>query len=482
MTADRFVHDGRPLASWLLQIVDDSAAERRSANRVIVDRFFMPTELLLLPDANYEQLSEEFNVAVRHAVHQPDFPAIEFVTKLFSLTMALEALRMDEWHARNKEEDAWHDEQRAKLGEKPTTAEVQRYLKRVCVRLRRECEAFNISARRVRRSPGDEAFETVVTFAWIIDALGVELLPAAPLIRHMLNEIHQGYIASKAIGRMGVAAKEFYPDLLSGLERDDLNGEYAEPLGILLRHDKSLVPEIFSLIDSSNAKVRINAVRTLAFCGRETLKQFPEIEAKLREWITRCDKEEWFTYAMAIGEIAITTDSVSLLLEATYSLEEDRVAAAISSLGQIGLEAERIVQRLVELLAVFSEPDTDWSYHGANSRIVDALKGFGAHAHIAIPTLIDRVWMEPEGSYNTKGTLIKRADLDEAVVKFLGSCGEAAKEALPILLAARLEVIKRALEERASEDEDKSEDGPVDEDDFCPDYLIEAIKRIQSDT
>lgn len=284
-TTDRFIHEGRPISSWLLQLVEDSADRRKAANAVIVNQFYMPMDLVIERQMSAEDLAAEFHSAIREAVRQPGFPAADFVQRMFSLSMALESQRMDEWRAESKKDEDWHDEQAAKLGPSPSPADVRRYLKRICVRLRRQCGADE-------EPPGQESLMTGVTIVWIIEALGVELLPAAALIRHMLTETHQSYIASGAIGRMGLAAKEFYPELVAGLRTNDPNGYYSKPLGILLQNDPRLIPEIFRLVDDTNLEVRNNAITALAHCGRTTLRTHPEIEAKLRERMRCCPEGE----------------------------------------------------------------------------------------------------------------------------------------------------------------------------------------------
>lgn len=440
-----------------------------------MDRFYAPQELILTLGTSYEDVTAEFRAAVREVAGEPGFPLVEFSQKLFAISMALENLRMAEWEAKRQEENAWHDAQAEKLGPDPMAAEVKRYVWRTCVRLLRDCKSATLD------TPCQESLETGTTIRWVIDALGGELLPAAPLIRHMLNDTHQSCIASGAICRMGTAAREFLPDLLAGLRRDDPNSDYSRPLGVLLRSIPDLVRVILAKVDDPDPKVRANALNTLGHCGRDTLRDFPEVEARLMSHLASCasaGSEEWYACAHALGELAITDDAVSLLLQATHPPDGTRTAAAIYCLGRIGSRPEWVVPRLIELLDQFSEPDPDWMYHGAHSRIVDALSAFGTHAQTAIQALIARIWDKPESWYDATGALRQRQIPDKSIVEFLGSHGEAAVAAVPELLKARAVLIRQAREEhKNATDADAEEPG---EEDFCPEFLTDAISRIQA--
>jgi len=469
MIPEWYAHEGRPFAEWLLQLVDDASAKRREASRVITDRFYMPQESLLQPGVDTNQLVAEFSDAVSEAVRQPDFPAAEYVRKLFTVSMALEAARMGAWRAKQKDDDKWHEAQHQKLGENPSAAEVQRYFKRAGVRLRRECQNLG--------SAPDEAFETGMAIAYVIGALGEELLPAAELMRHMIHETHQQYLVSSAICRMGRAAIEFYPDLLRGFERDDFNGYFTKPLGHLLRAVPGKVPEILQFVSSDNPKVRVNAINTFAHCGRAGLKSFPEVEATLLARIRECGDYEWFACANALGEVATRSEAVTVMLEATYPATREHAAAAITSLGQMGLEPERVVPRLVTLLEDFKEPDPDWTYNGDNARVVLSLRTFGAHAAPAIPSLLERVWTKPVSYYDADHQIKERPEPDRSVIELLGDLAPASAAALPLLNAMKGELIRRCVEDRVSSEEIGGTE-MFDEESCCPEFLLEAVAKL----
>jgi len=88
---DRFVHQNRPLAEWLLQLVDADADRRRAAADVITNRFFLALDQIPPADFNEAKRSQDlFAAEVRRVVNTPDFPAADFVRRLLSLDLALQ--------------------------------------------------------------------------------------------------------------------------------------------------------------------------------------------------------------------------------------------------------------------------------------------------------------------------------------------------------------------------------------------------------
>ena len=88
---DRFVHQDRPLAEWLLQLVDADAARRREAADVITNRFFLALDQIQPGDLNTANESQDlFAAEVRRVVNAADFPAADFVRRLLSLDLALQ--------------------------------------------------------------------------------------------------------------------------------------------------------------------------------------------------------------------------------------------------------------------------------------------------------------------------------------------------------------------------------------------------------
>jgi len=466
MTTDRFTYEGRHLREWLLQLVVEEPERRRKASKVIMEQLHAPMELLVDKGVPYEVLDKEFKEAVRKVVNDPAFPAAEYVQKLLCLGIVLERVRLEKMDAEFKADDQWHEEQSKTLGERPTQKEFDRYMTRAFLRVMRQ-------HKRSRRAQGDEALETGFGIMRVVDCLGVELLSAAEQIRSMLKSRSLESMASDILCRMGPAAMEFYPDMKAGLNLEQLNDRHSRPLGLLLRYFPEKLPEVFEFTESGDRQVQHNAIKALGYCGREAVRSYPEVEAKA----LRCLNEgtEWHTWAWMLGEVAVTSEAVTALLDATNPEDYNRAATAIDSLGQIGLDAERVVPRLIQLLDEFKELDPDWSYEGEHLRIAEALKKFGAAGKTAIPALIRQAWTEPETHRKHGGDRVTRREPDEAVIKLLGAFGGDAREALPLLLEMKAEVMRRGLEEITEANDGKPPEKPEE---CCPDYVLEAIARI----
>ncbi len=468
MIEEKFSHEGRHLREWMLQLVEEEPERRVSAAAVITNKSFGDVDFAeVTAEWDAERGRAEFQEAIRVILKQDGFPAAEYVQKLFVLEMLLEKQRMSEWKKKNQRDDEIFDEFAKKLGETPSEAELKRYYKRVCIHIRRECQATEDQM--------PEALSTGITIAMVIDALGAELLPAAEQIRVMLKEKYQCHIASGAICRMGAEAIEFYPDLMEGLKQEDLNSYYAKPLGHLLRHYPEKVKGIYQLTSDSSPTVRRNAIQTLTHCGRDTIQQFPEIEKCARERLQAAPEEEWHVWAWLLGKTAVTSPTVTLLLESTQSMNPQHVGTAISCLGEMRVENERVVPRLIELIDEFEEYDSDWEYHGEYGRFIATLENFGDSAKAAIPKLAQHIWSRPLDYYTKDFTLAKRPEPNEDVVKFLARFGHEAREILPALREMKAELIRRRMQEIPEE----GGQAPQNPEDCCPEYLLKAIAKIE---
>jgi hypothetical protein len=402
-------------------------------------------------------------------VNQPSFPAAEFVQN----TMALELALHESWCAKTNEEIAREKEEDKadleKLGEQPTEADRKRYLRRVWIRLLRDCK-------KISEEEPHEIFTTGSALVRVIEALGVELLPAADILREMLLTKHQAYLASNAIGRMGRNGLEFYDDLLAGLKRDDPNFACSRALGAVLKAAPEKIPEVLRLACESRGGEQVAAISAIATCGRAATEAFPEVEVQLRAILNaNPDGVLWYQTVVALGKCGRTSETVNCLLSHLDSDDPGRKGEIMLALGDVALEPGLIVPRLIELLDTFQEYDPDWCYQGGHERVVHALRGFGRHAVSAVPALIRHVWTTPQ-KFRTEGKLVERPAPDEEVIKLLGEFGPFAKEALPALLEVRDEMRKWDSGANVSPEAGA---GAADDEDT---YWDVAIKRIQGDS
>lgn len=423
MSNERFIHEGRHLREWLLQLVEEKPDRRLEASTAINDHLSR-VDLYGQPEWSLEQVNEEFQKAIRETVREPGFPMAGFVEKLVSLKLQL-------------------------------------------------AKQYTNLLKRYKQPTVNEAVLTGIALGSIIDALGEELMPAADKLRAMLNDADERRSASAAICRMGEKAIEFYPDLIEGLKLPDMNGEYPMPLGVLLRYYPERISMIVEMTGDTDNTLRRNAIATLMHCGRETIRRFPEIEVMARERMKASTDEDWLAWARMLGDTAVTAKTVKLFLEETRSSEYWHVGVAIDCLREMGLESERVVARLIELLDEFNEYDTDWAWEGGeHTRIIAALQKHGIASKAAIPRLAQLIWSKP--SENLRGELQPRYP-NEGVIKFLGTFGIEAKAALPGLLDMKEEMEARPI--TTWDDIGNQVSVPVEE--RCPDYVLEAIRRME---
>jgi len=466
-TDNRFIFEERALADWLLQLVDEDAVKRKAAAKVVIDRFFMPTELILEFGKDAGELQLEFSAAVRAAVGQPGFPTMDFVRNVIALAMALQESWCEEVNANSKREKEADAADLAKLGDNPTEAEKRRYARRVWIRCLRDCK-------KIQEEEPHEVMTTGIAITYVIECFGVELLPAADLLREMLFSKHKAYLASDAIARMGRPGLEFYDDLLRGLTSDDGNHYCAKALGALLRDAPERIPEILELACTPSGPGQTSAIYALGHCGKRATESCPDVEVRLRA-ILEANPEGilWYATVGTLGQCARTSKTVDALLARLEAGDAGPKGEIILALGNMGIEAERVVPVLINMLETFEEYDPDWGYYGAHGRVVSALRGFGSAAAPAVPALTRRMWQKPEKQWTSDEKWIERAEPDGEVIKLLGELGTSAHEALTALFQVRDEMRRRNNESNSSVDST-----PDVCDDADSDWNV-AIRRIQ---
>jgi hypothetical protein len=447
-TNDRFIFGNQTLADWLLQLVSEDAAIRKAAARVIVNEFYLPEKLILESGKDAYELQAEFSAAVRASVGRTDFPAADFVRNILALKMALHDSWCEKVKADFKSQDAADDADLAKLGENSTEAEKRRYVRRVWIRCLRDCK-------KIAKDEPHEAMSTGITLTYVIESLGVELLPGADLLREMLSSKGEAHTASDAIARMGRPGLEFYGDLLRGLKSDDGNHYSAKALGALLKTAPEKIPEVLQLTHASSGHEQASAISALGYCGKQATEFCPDVEAWLLAILESNPQSRlWYAVVGALGDCARSSKTVDALLARLDSDDAGQKGEIISALGSMGVEPNRVVPRLIEMLDAYEEYDPDWQYFGEHGRVVCALRGFGSAAASAVPALERHIWQK------------EHSDPDDEVIKFLGELGPVAREALPSLQQVRVEMRQRNAATDAYDDTDTC---------WCI-----AIKRIES--
>jgi hypothetical protein len=437
LRTDRFVFENRPLGDWLLQLLDEDEAKRRTAAKVVTNRFYMPREFLPKKESEVAAFLADFAVAVRKAVNAPGFPAADFVQRLLSLDVRLQEL----WCAKARQDRERENEaeraELAKLGEHPDEAARKRYLRRLSARTLRDFQKINQEGLH-------EVFLTGPALTWIIQALGDELLPAADVLRQMMLSRDKAHVASKAIARMGRSGLAFYGDLLEGIKHNDPNRYCAKALGAILTSVPEKIPEVLQLACEKSSSSRIGAITALGVCGRKATDAYPDVEARLRDMLEENAEESvWYAAVFALGTSAQSDETISSLLRQLEHAAPEKTGAIIVALGDMAKSPERVVPRLTELLDTFEEFDPDSSYHGEHERVTQALAAFGPAAASAVPALIRHIWTRPEQYWTKEHKLAERPEPDASVIKLLGELGPLAAEALPALLEVQRELKRR---------------------------------------
>lgn len=155
--------------------------------------------------------------------------------------------------------------------------------------------------------------------------------------------------------------------------------------------------------------------------------------------------------AAALGRVTSGTDvALDRLLQLSRDDDMWVRGLAITALGDVARQPERVVPRLIEALDDYDEFDPDWTYSSEHERVTEALKAFGHAAAPALSALVARI-------RNAEG------EADREVIEILGRLGPIAREALPLL-------------------EELAREWGYEEDDFADDtdYLAAAIASIRA--
>src|SRR6185436_2167717 len=291
---ERFIHENRPLREWLLQLIDQDAAKRKAAGQVVTNQFFLAIDLSPATPDEAEAFQEEFRKEVRKVVNAPDFPAADYVQQLLALELALHESWTDLNRQQFKREDEQHEVALAKLGENPTEAAKKRYVRRVWIQLLRDC-------REICEGEPHEIMSTGIALNCVIESLGAELLPAADILREMLQTRGKAHLALGAISRMGRDGLVFYDELVAELKSEGSRFYGANALGTLLQNAPEKLPEMLALATDSDAHVRTNAITVLGETGRGGAAAFRQIEAQLRnQLMKRTEASEWSALVYAL--------------------------------------------------------------------------------------------------------------------------------------------------------------------------------------
>jgi hypothetical protein len=467
MSNERFMHEGRHLREWLLQLVEEEPERRNRAAQVIENQFCFPQDLS--GHHSHQKLYQEFSAAAKAVLQEADLPATEFVKKLLTLHIRLETEDRPEPAKRAPEEEAWLQEMLQKAKGMNSDAGYEWLFREV------NKEYPKRFPNHTPQEPSQEQKAGGVV-ANVVRVFDVELLPAAEELRVMLKQ--GGTLALTAYGvisGMGRTGLVFYPELIEGLGWHSLGEDpgftFHAPLGYWLREVPEKIPEIIKFCGSENALVQDNAIRALGYAGREVMRSYPDLEERGLTRLREGDETERRAWAWTLGEIAERPEAVERLLEATMPPDQPHTAEAIEALGKLGQGNQMVVARLIALLPELRKLPKNLRNRSAQRHCATALAKLGDKA--GIPELARMIWTEPVENIDEHEQVVHRPVPDQDVIKALGSFGAEAKEVLPALQLMKEEMLQRARKE-----------GYIDCDmpgyiEGCPDYLAEAISSIE---
>ncbi|MEN9359186.1 MAG: hypothetical protein RL095_721 [Verrucomicrobiota bacterium] len=432
---------GQGMDYWLLRLVSASKEQRLEAGLALQAMAWgLPGltpmgslgELEIVPDIVSQK--QRFEQAVRDALASPNFPRIDFLTKL----MAYRAALSGDWRQR-VDAGGW-------------------FL---------QCQGAEIS------SPSG-GMAHLVFFS-----LREEWMQIPDILEAQLEDKSLRADALKAIERIGEPARRFAPRLLSDLARlkDREDGSRASfgasnALAAIGGDDPATIEALMHFLRSPEVSQQVGAAETFEalgtkVCGREKEictvlhsvrkheagfvgalasvgRHLPYIRAEILD-LAKARPPVWETHSF--GNQEFSSDKVMW-----------QRGVAIAACRYFTAYPEECLPVLAEALESFEEYDPDECYEGPQGRTCSVIADFGPAAAAILPNLLRMLEQVKKGP-----------DFPKALLYCLGAIGPAAASILPQLLAWR--------EERGIEDYmDDIEIVPVD---FSIDAIGWTIQQIR---
>ena len=371
-----FTRRGRPLASWLPELVSDDPATRLAAGEALQAMWSgLPSGHTDLAEidwgphaAVFAGQGDRFRDEIRATLGSRAFPASDFVRKLILFRVALReedrrriARGREEDEAPNIHRDRLLQRLEAAKGEVEGAEAARRYFRWVAANMARTWKRGRKAASESTTPPG---FLSYVVF----EALDVALMADRPGLLAMLSDEGMRRDALGALTRIGPPAVDFAPILFERLDASTRSGysQEALALGSIGRDDPVVIDGLLRRLRSGPSSVRPGAATALGRAG-------PPLAGRV--------------------EVAI-----DLLLGATEGPEIN--FAAIPALASVGRDSEVALRRILEL----AEPrpprfrtDEDSPHYRYDEVLrvrgaaIDSLRHFKRFADRVIPVLVDAI-------------------------------------------------------------------------------------------
>jgi HEAT repeat protein len=219
--------------------------------------------------------------------------------------------------------------------------------------------------------------------------------------------------AAEALVKMGARAGKFVPALVEALRSADeeVRSAAAQVLGQIGPEAEAAVPELLVLLKKGKDRERMEAAQALASIGPPARAALPTLVEMLKQKDTR------LLAADALGVFGPEAEAaVPALKEVLHDQDQETSGYAVLALARIGPAG-------VPALAEALKADNPW----VRARAADAMRWIGSAALPALPALIEV--LKEKGRPDDKDN----KDLRWSVLKAIGHCGPAAKEAVPVL-------------------------------------------------
>ncbi|MFL5327348.1 MAG: HEAT repeat domain-containing protein [Gemmataceae bacterium] len=369
-------------------------------------------------DGDELKSAAQFNSAIRIALEAKGFAKRRFLIELMHFMQWAQTERMQLWHDESGRTDRLITKLLARSGNKPKPTE----LKGLGPRMRKIiCAGADPKNKNARLH--DNLVVQQVAAGFVFEALHEQLLLVPRQFRELLRHKSLGYHAVRALERIGPPAVGFADVLFARLDAcKSRPGFYdSRALANIIRQDRKLIQKVVNRLDSPFLGVACAAADTLGALGESAVRLVPDsINSVMRMSKSKSARRRAFA-ATTLGILTTGTDvAVDRLLVLSIHRDAWEKGAAISALGQIARQPERVVPRLIAAFDDFEEPDPDYTYYSHHERVVRALQGYGSQATSAVPALIRHI-------RNSDG------DIDRGVLETLANLGNHASAALPIL-------------------------------------------------
>lgn len=434
-----FERDGRSVKQWLIDAIAEDVATRHRAGEVLMAMSTgapsVHTDLEGIEGELPDSHERDWRRACRDAIEQPDFPR-----KRFFVTVAACMIGANqEWLAsiREQGDDPQYERVLARLQERVERAETEeqgeqhqrRIGRAICAAIQREC---------LHEQPGFEAFSMLaLVMPGVVANAGPTLLEAPEAIDMLWASDSHAFAAEQALEKIGRPAAALYLDpLLEHFERSKEGRGYnaARTLASVGAGDQRTIGRLLDAMRDWPVDSVWNAASTLHAMG-EPARAHHQALPVLLEMTESPDGQRRAAAACVLGAVARgLDDAVDPLLVLTRDPYADELGhgghvvagCAVTALGEIARQGDRVVPRLIAMLDSFHEFDPDMGYGGEHARLCGALQAFGPdEAAAAMPWLLRdlerRVKLDIDGWYGSD------------VLALIEHIGPAASEAVPLL-------------------------------------------------